>query len=93
MEVEGWGRAREFCVSACDDAWCWCFFFRTVGDRMLDILYDADRAGGGAGRHPLVPWCGAANGMGWDVSAQGYVFVSLAACTTIFRTLTFDRLR
>ena len=30
MEVEGWGRAREFCVSACDDAWCWCFFFERL---------------------------------------------------------------
>jgi hypothetical protein len=51
----------------------WCFCLARFGD----VLYR--RAGGGAGRHPLVSWCGETNGIGWGFVgvAEEYVFVSI----------------
>jgi hypothetical protein len=49
------------CVGLCGfGVWCFGFSFFLF----LPELYDADRAGGGAGWHPLVSSCGGANGMG-----------------------------
>jgi hypothetical protein len=52
------------CVGLCGfGVWCFGFFFLFLADVCTEF-YDADRAGGGAGWHPLVSGCGGANGMG-----------------------------
>jgi hypothetical protein len=70
--------------------WCLCLARLAI----LHVLC-TDRAGGGAGRHPLVSWCGETNGMDWGFvgTSRGYVFGSIAACSMICRTGTSDRLR